>query len=83
MSPGDLKPGRRQSEVFLQKRLSDGLLIGDFIAMFNIILLTMAISAILPGTSRSAMPMRQEEMRQKSRIGESDTAAPNKSGGLE
>jgi len=30
-----------------------------------------------------AMPMRQEEMRQKSRIGESDTAAPNKSGGLE
>ena len=30
-----------------------------------------------------AMPMRQEEMRQKSRIGESDTAAPNKSGGVE
>ena len=26
-----------------------------------------------------AMPMRMEEMRQKSRIGESDTAAPNKS----
>ena len=30
-----------------------------------------------------AMPMRQEEMRQKSRIGESDTAAPNNSGGVE
>jgi hypothetical protein len=30
-----------------------------------------------------AMPMRQEEMRQKSRIGESVTAAPNKSGGVE
>jgi hypothetical protein len=30
-----------------------------------------------------AMPMRREEMRQKSRTGESDTAAPNKSGGTE
>ena len=30
-----------------------------------------------------AMPMRQEEMRKKSRIGESDPAAPNKSGGVE
>jgi len=57
MSPGDLKHSRRQSEVFLQKRLSDGLLIGDFIAMFNIILLTIAISAILPDTSRSVMAM--------------------------
>jgi hypothetical protein len=30
-----------------------------------------------------AMPMRREEIRQKSRIGESDTAASNKSGGSE
>jgi hypothetical protein len=30
-----------------------------------------------------AMPMRREEMRQKSQTGESDTAAPNKSGGTE
>ena len=30
-----------------------------------------------------AMPMRQDEMRQKKRLGESDTAAPNKSGDLE
>ena len=30
-----------------------------------------------------AMPMRQDEMRQKKRLGESDTAAPNKSGDIE
>ena len=30
-----------------------------------------------------AMPMRRDEMRQKKRLGESDTAAPNKSGDLE
>jgi hypothetical protein len=30
-----------------------------------------------------AMPMRREEMRQKSRTGESETAAPNKSRGTE
>ena len=30
-----------------------------------------------------AMPMRREEIRQKSRIGESDTATSNKSGGSE
>jgi len=29
------------------------------------------------------MPMRQEEMRQKKRRNGSDTAAPNKSGGVE
>jgi len=60
MSPGDLKHSRRQSEVFLQKRLFDGLLIGHFIAMLNIILLTIAISAILPDTSRSVMAMALE-----------------------
>ena len=30
-----------------------------------------------------AMPMRLEEMRQKKRLGESDTAGPNKSGDIE
>ena len=30
-----------------------------------------------------AMPMRREEMQQKKRLGESDTDAPNKSGGVE
>ena len=35
MSPGDLKPVRRQSEVFLQKRLSDGLFIADIFALID------------------------------------------------
>jgi len=30
-----------------------------------------------------AMPMRREEMQQRRRVGESDTAVPNKSGGVE
>lgn len=70
MSPGDLKPVRRQSEVFLQKRLSDGLFIGDFITMFKTILLAMAISAILPGISRNAMamPLDLDQFQWKNRL---------------
>ena len=53
--------------------------------MFKTILLTMAIAAILPGSSRNAIaePLDLSQFQWKKRLGESDAAAPNKSGDLE
>jgi len=69
-SPGDLKPGRRQTEVFLQKRLSDVLFIRDFITMLKTILLTMAIATILPGSGRNAIaePLNISQFQWKNRL---------------